>query len=148
MAQLISTKPYMLRAMHEWCVDNNLTPHLIVAVNNRTRVPMGYVKDGEIVLNINYGATKDLHMDNESVVFSARFGGVSQNIYVPMDAVRGIFARENGQGMFFELEEPAVDEEQGADGKLTSGEDISSEDASKDPSKNKNNKKPTLTIVK
>jgi stringent starvation protein B len=148
MAQLISTKPYMLRAMHEWCVDNNLTPHLVVAVNSRTRVPMAYVKDGEIVLNINYGATRDLHMDNESVVFSARFGGVSQNIYVPMDAVRGIFARENGQGMFFELEEPAVDVEQGTDGKLTSGEDISSEDASKNPSKNKNNKKPTLTIVK
>lgn len=148
MAQLISTKPYMLRAMHEWCVDNSLTPHLIVAVNNRTRVPMAYVKDGEIVLNINYGATRDLHMDNESVVFSARFGGVSQNIYVPMDAVRGIFARENGQGMFFELEEPAVDEEQGAESKLTSDDDISSEDASKDLSKNKNNKKPTLTIVK
>jgi stringent starvation protein B len=148
MAQLISTKPYMLRAMHEWCVDNNLTPHLVVAVNSRTRVPMAYVKDGEIVLNINYGATRDLHMDNESVVFSARFVGVSQNIYVPMDAVRGIFARENGQGMFFELEEPAIDEEQGADSKLTSGEDISSEDASKNPSKNKNNKKPTLTIVK
>ncbi len=148
MAQLISTKPYMLRAMHEWCVDNSLTPHLVVAVNSRTRVPIAYVKDGEIVLNINYGATRDLHMDNESVVFSARFGGVSQNIYVPMDAVRGIFARENGQGMFFELEEPAVDEEQGADVKLTSGEDNSSEDVPKDPSKNKNNKKPTLTIVK
>ena len=148
MAQLISTKPYMLRAMHEWCVDNSLTPHLVVAVNSRTRVPMAYVKDGEIVLNINYGATRDLHMDNESVVFSARFGGVSQNIYVPMDAVRGIFARENGQGMFFELEEPAIDEEQGAESKLTSGEDILTDDASKNPSKNKNNKKPTLTIVK
>lgn len=148
MAQLISTKPYMLRAMHEWCVDNSLTPHLVVAVNSHTRVPMAYVKDGEIVLNINYGATRDLHMDNESVVFSARFGGVSQNIYVPMDAVRGIFSRENGQGMFFELEEPPIDEEQSADSKLTSDEDISSEDASKNPSNNKNNKKPTLTIVK
>lgn len=144
MAQMISTKPYMLRAMHEWCVDNNLTPHLVVAVNSRTRVPMAYVKDGEIVLNINHGATRDLHMDNESVVFSARFGGVSQNIYVPMDAVRGIFARENGQGMFFELEEPVVDEEQIHDDKSASAGDISSEDASK----NRNNKKPTLTIVK
>lgn len=104
MSELIPTKPYMLRALHEWCVDNNLTPHLIVAVNARTRVPMAYVKDGEIVLNINYGATKDLHIDNDSVVFSARFGGVSQNIYVPMSAVRGIFARENGQGMFFEAD--------------------------------------------
>lgn len=104
MSDLIPTKPYMLRALHEWCVDNNLTPHLIVAVNGQTRVPMAYVKNGEIVLNINYGATKDLHIDNDSVVFSARFGGVSQNIYVPMSAVRGIFARENGQGMFFEAE--------------------------------------------
>ncbi len=144
MAQLISTKPYMLRAMHEWCVDNNLTPHLVVAVNSRTRVPMAYVKDGEIVLNINYGATRDLHMDNESVVFSARFGGVSQNIYVPMDAVKGIFARENGQGMFFELEEPVVDDKQNPDDKSIPAEDISSEDVSK----NINNKKPTLTIVK
>jgi len=144
MAQLISTKPYMLRAMHEWCVDNNLTPHLVVAVNSRTRVPMGYVKDGEIVLNINYGATKDLHMDNESVVFSARFGGVSQNIYVPMDAVRGIFARENGQGMFFELEDAAGAEVQEPDEGLASAADVSPEDNSK----NRNNKKPTLTIVK
>lgn len=144
MAQLISTKPYMLRAMHEWCVDNNLTPHLVVAVNNRTRVPMAYVKDGEIVLNINYGATRDLHMDNESVVFSARFGGVSQNIFVPMDAVRGIFARENGQGMFFELEEIAVGEVQDTDEELASAADVSPEDNSK----NRINKKPTLTIVK
>jgi stringent starvation protein B len=144
MAQLISTKPYMLRAMHEWCVDNNLTPHLVVAVNSKTRVPMAYVKDGEIVLNINYGATRDLHMDNESVVFSARFGGVSQNIYVPMDAVKGIFARENGQGMFFELEELVADEEQNSGTKTTPAEDVLSEG----PSKNRNNKKPTLTIVK
>ncbi|HEY0843075.1 ClpXP protease specificity-enhancing factor [Methylotenera sp.] len=104
MSELIPTKPYMLRALHEWCVGNNLTPHLIVEVNAQTRVPMAYVKDGEIVLNINYSATKDLHIDNDSVVFSARFGGVSQNIYVPMSAVRGIFARENGQGMFFEAD--------------------------------------------
>jgi stringent starvation protein B len=148
MAQLISTKPYMLRAMHEWCVDNNLTPHLVVAVNSKTRVPMAYVKDGEIVLNINYGATRDLHMDNESVVFSARFGGVSQNIYVPMDAVRGIFARENGQGMFFELEEPVADSEQNSGDELIVPEDISSESAPKDGSKSTNSKKPTLTIVK
>lgn len=144
MVQLIPTKPYMLRAMHEWCVDNNLTPHLVVAVNSRTRVPMAYVKDGEIVLNINYTATKDLHMDNDSVVFSARFGGVSQNIYVPMDAVRGIFARENGQGMFFELDDIVADDssETPADGALEvqTGVDVAS--------KNANRKKPTLTIVK
>ncbi len=144
MAQLISTKPYMLRAMHEWCVDNNLTPHLVVAVNSQTRVPMGYVKDGEIVLNINYSATKDLHMDNDSVVFSARFGGVSQNIYVPMNAVRGIFARENGQGMFFELEDEVDAEVQDSNENPGPTADVSSENRLK----NKDNKKPTLTIVK
>jgi stringent starvation protein B len=144
MAQLISTKPYMLRAMHEWCVDNSLTPHLMVAVNSQTRVPMAYVKDGEIVLNINYTATKDLHMDNDSVVFSARFGGVSQNIYVPMNAVKGIFARENGQGMFFELEDAAeLDED-------IDGSQLSSVDGDLDDQapKKQNNKKPLLTIVK
>ena len=103
---LTSTKPYMLRAIYEWCVDNGLTPYLAVAVNAQTRVPHGYVKDGEIVLNINYSATKDLLIGNEAITFSARFGGVATNIYVPVEAVRGIFARENGQGMFFE----AVDE--------------------------------------
>ncbi len=144
MAQLISTKPYMLRAMHEWCVDNNLTPHLLVAVNSRTRVPMAYVKDGEIVLNINYTATKDLHIDNDSVVFSARFGGVSQNIYVPMGAVKGIFARENGQGMFFELEE-TIESDEGDDSKQLTSADS---DLAEDESKKQNNKKPILTIVK
>lgn len=141
MAQLISTKPYMLRAMHEWCVDNNLTPHLVVAVNSQTRVPMGYVKDGEIVLNINYSATKDLHMDNDSVVFSARFGGVSQNIYVPINAVKGIFARENGQGMFFELED--ADESDVVEQQALADTDMAEESLKK-----QNNKKPILTIVK
>lgn len=100
---LISTKPYMLRAMYEWCVDNGLTPHLLVAVNKKTRVPSAYVKNGEIVLNINYSATKNLLIANDAITFSARFGGVASNVYVPIDAVRGIFARENGQGMFFEV---------------------------------------------
>jgi stringent starvation protein B len=104
MAEQISTKPYMVRAIHEWCVDNGFTPHLLVAVNAQTRVPMGYVKEGEIVLNVNYSATKDMHIDNQAVVFSARFGGVSHNIYVPMDAVKGVFARESGQGMFFDTQ--------------------------------------------
>lgn len=142
MTQLISTKPYMLRAMHEWCVDNNLTPHLVVVVNSQTRVPMAYVKDGEIVLNIHYGATKDLHIDNDSVIFSARFGGVSQNIYIPMNAVRGIFARENSQGMFFELEDDVAEVEKNESPAIGGGLNL-------DNSSNKqNNKKPTLRIVK
>lgn len=108
MSELISTKPYMVRAIHEWCVDNALTPHVVVVVNAQTRVPMGYVKDGEIVLNLNYTAIKDLHIDNDAIVFSARFGGVAHNIYVPMNMVKGIFARENGQGMFFEVVKSSV----------------------------------------
>jgi stringent starvation protein B len=99
-----STKPYMIRALYEWCVDNGFTPHLMVIVDGNTRVPMGYVKDGEIVLNVNYSATKNLLIENEAITFSARFNGVSSNIYVPMGAVKGIFARENGQGLFFEPE--------------------------------------------
>lgn len=138
---LIPTKPYMVRAIHEWCVDNGLTPHLLVVVGAQTRVPMAYVKDGEIVLNLNYTATKDLHMDNEAIVFSARFGGVSQNLYVPMDAVKGIFARENGQGMFFETAMKANIDEGVA---KCSSEAVAPDSKSELPQK----KKPTLTIVK
>lgn len=102
MAELTSTKPYLVRAIHEWCVDNALTPHLLVEVNSKTKVPMAYVKDGEIVLNLSYSATKDLQFSNEAIIFSARFAGQPNNLYIPMEAVKGIFARENGQGMFFE----------------------------------------------
>ncbi|MSQ00226.1 MAG: ClpXP protease specificity-enhancing factor [Methylotenera sp.] len=141
MTALTSTKPYMVRAIHEWCVDNACTPHLLVAVNHQTRVPMAYVKEGEIVLNLNYTATKDLQIDNEVITFSARFGGVSQILYVPMSAVKGIFARETGQGMFFEVDAllpVSALRDNGAEGSETQS----------DQSKQTNNKKPTLTIVK
>jgi stringent starvation protein B len=105
MSELTSTKPYMIRALHEWCMDNGLTPHLLVTVDAQTRVPMGYVKEGEIVLNLSYSATKNLLLGNEAITFSARFGGASNNLYVPVSAVRGLFARENGQGMFFQAED-------------------------------------------
>ncbi|WP_029147982.1 ClpXP protease specificity-enhancing factor [Methylophilus sp. 5] len=103
MSALIPTTAYLIRAIHEWCVDNGLTPHLLVKVDAHTRVPTAYVKNGEIVLNMNYTAVKDLHIDNDAVVFSARFGGIAQHIYVPINRVGGVFARENGQGMFFEV---------------------------------------------
>lgn len=145
MSEFTSTKPYMLRAIHEWCLDNNLTPHLLVAVDSFTRVPMAYVKNGEIVLNLNYGATKDLQLDNEAVIFSARFGGVSQNLYVPIHAVKGIFARENGQGMFFEVETPSAASTSVKTGKLVSESTVDPDSA---VIKKINSKKPTLTIVK
>jgi len=102
-----STKPYLIRAIHEWCCDSNLTPYLSVRVDANTRVPMEHVKNGEIVLNVSYDATHRLTIGNEVVQFSARFGGVSRECSVPLEAVLGIFAKENGQGLFFEIETPA-----------------------------------------
>lgn len=144
MSELTSTKPYLIRALHEWCVDNGLTPHLLVAVNAQTRVPMAYVKDGEIVLNLNYAATKDLLIGNEAITFSARFNGESQNLYVPIEAVRGIFARENGQGMFFQVE--ANDDLELDEGVVA--EDANSEPEGEGPDKPTPPKKPSLKLVK
>src|SRR5918997_481599 len=108
-----STKPYLIRAIHEWCADSNLTPYLSVKVDANTRVPMEYVKNGEIVLNVSYDATHRLTIANDTVQFSARFNGVSRECSIPVEAVLGIFARENGQGLFFPAEEtsqtPAVE---------------------------------------
>jgi stringent starvation protein B len=98
----ISTKPYLIRALYEWCTDSGYTPQLLVAVDASTRVPPGFVKDGQIVLNISAGATRNLTLDNDWIQFSARFGGVSHEISVPVDRVAAIFARENGQGLHFE----------------------------------------------
>ena len=98
----ISTKPYMLRAIYEWCTDSGYTPYLAVKVDGSTTVPMEYVKKGEIVLNISFGATSGLKMDNDAIRFHARFGGVSREIYVPVNNVMAIYASENGQGMAFE----------------------------------------------
>ena len=104
----VSTKPYFIRAIYEWCSDCGYTPYLSVRVDDRTRVPMEYVKNGEIVLNVSLNATRNLTVNNELIQFSARFNGVSREVSVPVDRVQGIFARENGQGAFFTVESPAV----------------------------------------
>ena len=104
-----STKPYLIRAIHEWCSDSNFTPYLSVKVDANTRVPTEYVKNGEIVLNLSYDATHRLTIGNDSIQFSARFNGVSRECSVPVDAVLGIFARENGQGLFFPIEPAQTD---------------------------------------
>jgi len=96
-----SAKPYLIRAICEWCADNKLTPFLAVKVNGETRVPSAYVKNGEIVLNVSPVATRRLTVDNERVQFTARFNGVSQEVSVPMAAVSGIFAKETGYGFAF-----------------------------------------------
>jgi stringent starvation protein B len=96
-----SAKPYLIRAICEWCADNGLTPYLAVKVDAHTRVPVAFVKNGEIVLNISRGATRKLTIDNEWVQFTARFSGASQEVSVPMAAVAGIFAKETGYGFAF-----------------------------------------------
>ncbi|MEO5691840.1 MAG: ClpXP protease specificity-enhancing factor [Usitatibacter sp.] len=104
----VSTKPYFIRAIYEWCSDCGFTPYLSVRVDDRTRVPMEYVKNGEIVLNVSLNATRNLTINNELIQFSARFNGVSREVNIPVDRVQGIFARENGQGAFFTVEAPAA----------------------------------------
>jgi len=99
----ISTKPYFLRALYEWCTDNGYTPYIAVKVFGAARVPMEFVRNGDIVLNISFGATSGLKMDNDAITFKARFGGVSRDIYVPVQNVQAIYASENGQGMAFEV---------------------------------------------
>ena len=98
----ISTKPYLIRALYQWCADSGYTPQLLVAVDKHTRVPAAYVKDGQIVMNISAGATRNLTLDNDWIQFSARFGGVSHEIAIPVDRVAAIFSRETGQGLHFE----------------------------------------------
>src|SRR5207344_2019720 len=96
-----SAKPYLIRAICEWCADNALSPYLAVKVNAQTRVPMSFVKNGEIVLNVSSTATRKLTIDNEWVQFTARFNGASQEVAVPMAAITGIFAKETGYGFSF-----------------------------------------------
>ncbi len=98
-----STRPYLLRALHDWCTDNGFTPYLAVHVGAGVRVPMEYVKNNEIVLNCGFEATSGLKLGNEFIEFKARFGGVARDIQVPVDHVVAIYARENGQGMAFPM---------------------------------------------
>src|SRR6267142_7032397 len=102
----IPTKPYLLRALFEWCVDNGYTPHLAVKVDSRTQVPLEYVKNGEITLNISPNAVHKLQMGNEQIEFSARFGGVARQISVPIANVFALYARETGHGMTFDTDSP------------------------------------------
>lgn len=105
---LTPTRPYLARAIYEWICDNNSTPYLLVdATKPYTEVPQQFVKDGQIVLNIAPHAAHMLNISNDAVTFSARFGGVSKDLYVPMNAVLGLYARENGQGLFFDPDEYA-----------------------------------------
>lgn len=107
-----SSRPYLVRALYEWIVDNDCTPHMLVnAEYPAVQVPQGFASDGQIVLNVSPNAVRHLHMDNEAVSFEGRFGGVAHTLYVPAGAILGIYARENGQGMVFELDPPLSEDD-------------------------------------
>lgn len=168
----VSTQPYFMRAIYEWCTDQGYTPYISVQVNGAVKVPMEFVKNGNIVLNIAFSATSGLLIDNEAVKFKARFGGTSREIYVPIENVLAIFASENGQGMSFqqiafedEVEENEEDDvskdEMQADGdadesNLETNSPLLVEVEKPETSQNTNTstesekkfKKPSLTIVK
>ena len=107
-----SQRPYLLRALHEWMSDNGLTPQLVVDVSRPgVQVPAGHAEDGRIILNVSWNATGRLELGNEQIRFEARFGGVPQRVHLPVDAVIGIFARENGQGLVFTAEPAAASDD-------------------------------------
>lgn len=147
----LSTKPYLVRAIYEWCCDSGLTPYLAVKVDSKTRVPMAYVKDGEIVISLGMDAVKDLHLGSDSIACAARFGGVSHAVMIPMGAVIGIFAKESGQGLVFQAGEqsPEGSSPKGSS-KDISGHDPLSNDTSGDqpPPNRPVPSKPKLKIVK
>ena len=121
MEQLPSTKPYLLRALWEWCCDCGLTPYITVVVDEWTRVPREFVRDGQIVLNVGPDATNKLQIGNEYVEFMARFGGVARDLSIPVGRVTAIYARENGAGMTFELED-AAESSPASSGEASTGE--------------------------
>jgi len=106
--ELPSTKPYLVRAIHQWCCDNGFTPYIAVLADERARVPREFAVDGRIVLNVGFDATGHLSIGNDEITFQARFGGVARDILVPMGNVAAIYAKENGAGMAFEAESESV----------------------------------------
>lgn len=141
-----STKPYLIRAIHEWCSDQGFTPYLAVKVDALTRVPREFVKDGEIVLNVGLEATHQLSLGNDEVTFQARFSGKTFPVIVPIERIAAIYARENGEGMAFEVSETSVPESQDDDS-VSLISDHSGASTSKPPS-DRPSGRPTLTRIK
>ena len=149
-----STRPYLIRALYEWCTDNGFTPFIAVLVDETVRVPTEYVKDGEIVLNISFDATSGLNIGNAFIEFKGRFGGVARDIFVPVDRVLAIYARENGQGMAFPMLAASLPHKDAAvpsDTKhavLTRVTPLDAEDAGPDTPRPSGAAKPALTRIK
>lgn len=138
MVAMSSSRPYLVRALYEWILDNQCTPYMLVnAEYPDTTVPTAFVEDGQIVLNLSPSAVRELHMDNELISFDGRFGGVAQQVWIPVGAVMAIYARENGQGMVFELE-PSSPPPEGADG----------DDQPPQPPRPEGGGRPSLKVVK
>lgn len=142
-----SSKPYLLRALYEWATDNGYTPHLVVQVNNQCLVPMAFVQDGQITLNISHLATGGLVIGNQFIEFQARFGGKPEHISVPVGAVTAIYARETGTGMGFEAEETSTADLEVAAGARSEADTPASEPQADAGSEDKA-KRPSLRIVK
>nr|VFJ45333.1 MAG: stringent starvation protein B [Candidatus Kentron sp. FW]VFJ62106.1 MAG: stringent starvation protein B [Candidatus Kentron sp. FW] len=149
---MISTRPYLIRAMHEWIVDNGWTPYILVDANAEgTSVPAGYSKDGEIVLNLSYTATKNLSLGNEEIGFNGRFNGVPTIVSIPINAVLAIYAKENGAGMAFQEEPPSVaqgQEELSEEERKESVEEGGDKESSSEPPTPGKPSRPVLRIVK
>lgn len=138
-----STKPYLIRALHEWACDNGYTPHLVVQVDERTRVPVAFVQDGQITLNVSDTATNKLMIGNDFIDFQARFGGKTENISVPIGAVAAIYARETGAGMGFDVEPSQAVSEVPGDGSTDQVSVQNSDQAASDKAS-----RPHLKVVK
>ena len=148
MSDITPSRGYLVRALFDWIIDNDLTPHLVVAAEvPGTDVPDAYVKDGQITLNIAPSAVRDLYMDADAVSFNARFGGVPTQIYVPTASILAIFARENGQGMGFGMEPGADLLQAQIEAALEAGEPVAPTEAPETPKTTKP-KKPALRVVK
>ncbi|GHA93629.1 ClpXP protease specificity-enhancing factor [Shewanella indica] len=150
MKDLTPSRPYLLRAYYEWLMDNQLTPHLVVdATMPDTQVPLQYVKDGQIVLNVAGSAVGGLKLGNEFVEFNARFGGVPQQVLLPMASIVAIYARENGAGTVFDMEDAYLLEE-GEESLLNVVEEVEQPrtEAETEPTADKPKRRGHLTLVK
>jgi stringent starvation protein B len=136
-----SSRPYLIRAMYEWIKDNNLTPYIVIdATQKGVQVPSEYVEEGRIVLDISADACRGLHLDNDRVLFSAKFSGIAEQIVAPPMAVLAVYAKENGRGMIF-----SEDDEIGGD---SDGPDLPPSSGSQKDKANERSKKPSLRVVK
>lgn len=149
MTDIPSTKPYLIRALYDWCVDAGFTPYLSVAVDENVRVPRAFVRDGQIVLNIAPHATHQFVLDNEAMSCQARFGGIAHMLFVPIANITAIYARENGQGMAFDVDaQTEVGEAAGEPPPVLRGEDVAHDEREPEPEPPQGGRGSHLRIIK